>query len=196
MENSGALQFFDIIRVDNVKGNLGEEFKNFPMYELLNDGTIKESYGRKRDPEDILFYDVSNASLEFKEKYSSVLEELEVKGIKRIIRPKRSFNNGIGNGRIVTLLPLSGNVYGTLSKQELKCLGNEFYTLSSTPDGFKLSAIIKGKILPDNLFIAINTSAISEELFEKLSPDLTELSELPNGLYESKGSISTEKKMN
>ena len=77
-----GVRTFDVIYDFYLKDGFSiPEINDFRLYQDLGDGVIKESSGVKNDYADVFFFDVSSASQSFKERYSDVISQYEVKNI-------------------------------------------------------------------------------------------------------------------
>lgn len=190
--NSEAVRIWDVI----AESDYIPELDKYPLYEILQDGTVKENAGtKKRDM--VLFYDVTDASDEFKSEHRDIIRELEVKGIKTIRvkrEPKEELN--LAARKIVVLLSLASDVYSTLSKEEINALGSDYFSLTNTPEGIKLDPVIrlKGNDAVE-LYLKVYPSKLDSELVDKISPEMLELASNEYGLYEEKGGISSIKEL-
>lgn len=190
--NSEAVRIWDVI----AESDYIPELDKYPLYEILQDGIVKENAGtKKRDM--VLFYDVTKASDEFKSEHRDIIRELEVKGIKTIRvkrEPKEELN--LAARKIVVLLSLASDVYSTLSKEEINALGSDYFSLTNTPEGIKLDPVIrlKGNDALE-LYLKVYPSKLDSELLDKISPEMMELASNEYGLYEEKGEISSIKEL-
>jgi hypothetical protein len=192
-ENESPVRIYDVIPVNDISGQVPKEFDRLPMYEVIDEETLKENYGLKRNHDDILVYDVSTASEELRSKYASSIVEMHIRNVIKITKDKKQ---NVGRvGQIVTVLPLDG-VYTTLSREEMDAIGHDYVTLTNTEDGIKVDPLISSKNLPDNMYLSIDARKnMSEDLEVKIAPEIVELSKKENGLYEDRGGISTKKEL-
>ena len=144
--------------------------------------------GLIRDVNDTLFYDVSNASPDFKESFRNLIIELEVKTIIQSGEPKITKKPSVGS-RIVSILPLDG-IYSSLSKSELIALGNNFVIINDKSNGqVSIRRIIstydsRPNGLPPNLFLKLDVTSIPTSLMDKLSSEIVEFTSVGYGLYQ------------
>ena len=172
------------------------ELDAYPIYEILPDNVVKENAGTKRR-ENVLVYNVTDASDEFKQEHADVIHELEVKDIKTIRVQRQAKNKGPErSGKIVTIFPVAGNIYSTLTKSEANALGSEYFKLVNTPEGINLVPVLSLKNGEQvELYLKVNATNMSPELLEKIAPEVQELASKENGLYEVKGDIRTTKEI-
>lgn len=190
-ENKGVIRVLDIIPVESVRGLSIDEFDQFPMYEFLSEGVIKQNPGRKRSRHDIIFYDVTRASNDFKVRYGDLISELEVH---KIIGERKVQSDSPIAARITTIMRLD-RIYPTLDRTELAELGSDFVAIRNTDAGIRIVPIITTKGIPDNMCLRIDSSNLSNSLLARISEDITELLEKPNGLYQENDFGQGEKEM-
>ncbi len=129
---------------------------------------------------DVLVYDVTGASEGFKKFFGSKIVEIEAKQI--IERKKPNTYKGSAS-KITTILPLTG-IYGDLTLPEKISLGSDFVNIENIEGNLGLTSVIRKKELGEKTHLRLG-NCISPELYEKISPELIELIELENGLYQS-----------
>lgn len=184
------VKILDVILMNEIKGNVSDEFHSIPLYEYVEPGVIKENPGRRKSHDDILLYDVSNQSPEFKERYAAFIRELEVSSIIKISKGKKESTPSAG--RIITVLPLDGK-YAKLSTKEADPLGHDFVSITAKEGGFEVKPLLVSKMMPDNIYLKVTPENLSDDLIAKLSSDMTELVQKENGLYESRGNLQKDK---
>jgi hypothetical protein len=187
-----AVRIWDVVP----EADYFEELDEYPLYELLEGNNVKENAGTKRKRDVILFYNVTDASDKFKAEHADVIRELNVQNIKPLFRGKKNNQEAkVSAVKITGLLPLSGNVYSSLTREETAKLGNDFYSLTSSEDGIQIKPVlyVNGH-MPSDLYIRIATDKLDTELADKIAPELIELSTKENGLYEVKSEMQTEQK--
>lgn len=187
---------FDLIPQEKIQGKKTPDcFKNFPMYTIVGNGILKENMGIKKNPEDIIVYDVSNASKEFREEYASDIVKFRAKGVTRSgQQPVQQVTNQPWK-EIRTMLSLLGE-YTKLSGVEQVKLGHNFVTIDALEGGLRISPLLSIKYeLPGNTYLEIDPSTFDRELYEKLSNEMTELIRLDNGLYEKKCTLEQRKEL-
>lgn len=187
-ENVSVVRIWEIIPLEYVKGAVTPEFSSFDIYQYVTDGVVRENMGLIRDVNDTLFYDVSNASPDFKESFRNLIIELEVKTIIQSGEPKITKKPSVGS-RIVSILPLDG-IYSSLSKSELIALGNNFVIINDKSNGqVSIRRIIstydsRPNGLPPNLFLKLDVTSIPTNLMDKLSSEIVEFTSVGYGLYQ------------
>lgn len=182
--------------------NYFPELDAYPLYEVISSGentTIKVNPGTKKVG-DILFFDVTMASDDFKEQHASVIEELNVHETIEIRSLKDRFEKAMPKatnslGQIIAILPIPSVTYDGLSAKEKKALGGELFLLSNTEQGIKMLPYLskRGYEDPDNVCLLISSDKISPELFEKIAPDVKELVSIAPGVYKENGGVSVQK---
>lgn len=180
-----AIRILDVLPMDRARGITREELDSFKMYKVIEPGVLRENCGIKRRRSDIIVCDVTSASSEFKEKYSDRIVEMDVSEIQPAFyqEEEKCYLNA---RKILDLLPVDG-IYSSLSRDEMNRLGHNYVSIQSTQFGTRVTPVIISKTLPDNLYLIVNTATIGEELFEKISSELVELSKKENRLYDNKG---------
>ncbi len=185
-----AIRILDVIPMDKTRRIPSQELDSFKLYKVIRSGVLKEDCGIKRKRSDIIVCDVSSASEEFKSRYADLIVEIDVNEIVPAFRDddEKQSDSAIRISRIIELLPVDGT-YASLTREELNMLGHNYVSIKSTPHGTKVTPVITTKPLPDNLYLIVNLETISDELREKITPELVELSTKPNNFYENRSLI-------
>lgn len=193
-DNATPVRIWSIIQVEKLledRGHIPNDLVNLPIYEYIGNGVIKPNMGVRRRQDSILFYDVTHASDQLKEKYGEFIMELDVKKIQNV--PEENTPTDLGD-KITTVMRLTEtfstsimNVIGTypeLSKTEIEALGHDFVSVESTPEGIRLTPTLSvNDGYTSDLYLRISPSLLDENLLSKISSDLTELTRKPNGFY-------------
>lgn len=187
----------DIIPVEYAREygdkTLLDELDNYRIYELLQDGTVRENPSVFHGYE-ILYYDVTHASEEFKKTYADVIRQLRVGAVRG---KKNTSNVKLEASKIVNLFPLGGNIYSTLNREELTALGHEYMTMERIDiyDMYRVEPCLslKGGDWSD-LYIDVTRRNLSDELREKIDPETIELYCERRGTYRIKGTATQKDK--
>ncbi len=201
MDKEQAVRIMSVLPVDSLRGQIVNlpELNTLRMYQVLEGGILKENAGIKRNHHDYIVYDVTNASDELKKYYGDFIIDMEVNNI---IKEKTFFGNHVikepttelKGKSITTLLSLLGE-YGRLSRAEQETLGYDFVNVQNTMDGIKLTPVLRERDLKNGeTYLRLDGKPISQELLEKISGDITELTKKENGLYEFTGYTEEVKK--
>lgn len=98
----------DILSLDSVIGLNLSDFEDFPIYELLGNGVIKENAGIMRKNDAKLVYDVTKASEGFKNEYRDLIEHnFEVKETVKLF-PTKPLKSPDEKGRVhmIDIMPV------------------------------------------------------------------------------------------
>lgn len=189
-----TFRILDVIQPEKLlidEGCIPEEIAAFPLYEYVADGVIKPSSGIKRNQDTILFYDVSQASEQLKEKYLKSIMELEVRSTD--IQQSPSIPSTLGE-KTTTVLQLTKTYstsimeltgcYSDLTKSERAVLGRDFVTLEHTKGEIHLKPVIRlNEGYFKDMYLRVDPSLLNETLLVKISGELTELIQKSDGSY-------------
>lgn len=191
-DNEGQpVRILDLLLDDKLRGTrVPAEMKTLPIYTIVEDGILKVNMGIRRDSEELIAYDVTNASETLRQAYSDSIIEFRARTIiderRQVARP---------HGQIKTMLSLLGE-YRNLSIPERNQVGHNYVLLTSLDGGIDIKPILTAKDgLPGNTYLEINPDQLSDELTAKLASDMTELVEMENGLYEQKDVLAQSKEL-
>lgn len=183
-KDNKPVRIWDVIYWDNAKKIVGKEretFSSFELYTLLAGNIAKENPGMmKRD--DIVFYDVTGASPDFIERNKEYIDELQIKDV-----IKRNQEKKMHAGKLISIVPAAS--IADLTGSEKNEIGHAFCTF------------IDGKIKPvvhrrghfsecDDLYISVDPSQLSPELYEKISGNISELICNEEGQYQMADSLN------
>lgn len=188
MESNKTYRIMDVIYFDSLTGVLPSEFDKYELYEVLSDGNLRRNQGIKRRGS-VLVYDVSDADVEFKERYREKIHTIHYHNVverqRKSKKGEESTQASALGRKIITILPLNG-IYSSLERDELNDLGCEFVTASNTPNGIRITPIISLRKAPDNMFLMVNPEQLAERnatLFERITPEIVELYQKGNGYF-------------
>lgn len=155
-------------------GGRDPELDRCPMY-TFRDGKLIPNMGVKKRRDEIIYYDVSNCSPEFKEEHKN-----------QIINSNSLIKKNQFASKILTIIPCDG-IYQCLSQEEKREIGTRFITLENKNEEIAVKSalitrIIKSKTL-SNLYIMLNFDDLNSDLQNKILPEIVELVKSNNGFY-------------
>lgn len=180
--NNKTGRLMEVLPVKDTIGFSSLELSRLPMYSIVGSGILKPNIG-VNNRNDLVVYDVTNTDEAFKQSFAGCIYEITVL---EIINEKKKRPSHMPASRITTLLSLLGN-FQSLSDKEQHSLGCDFVRIEDTMEGLKVTPVIRSKGPVGDVYLRLDTLKISPDVLNKISGDLVEIVQKPNGLYQLSG---------
>lgn len=165
----------DVIREAHLPGFILDAITSQNFYRIKEPGVLELNAG-VRSKGTPLYVDVSGLTPEIKSLISSHITRMNVDQIVSEFHP---------HGQSVDLLPLDG-MYNDLSRSDKSALGTNYVELQSTEGGLKIRDAISNKGFRGELYLNVPLHT-TQELRDKIAPEIIHLIEKEPGLYEQFG---------
>lgn len=167
-----------LLKEKNLCGN-GISLTSYPIYQKKPNGEMVPNGFLSKKPSAVYFFDVTEANDETKEqiktKYDVEIHELPV--------PTRKVS------QYMALLPVTSNIYakGVLTQEEMNALGHEYMLVENRGESYKVTKCILSRLqirLNHEVYLKIDFSRLSNELENKVLPEVCHLVINENGYYD------------
>lgn len=179
--NNEAKMIMEAISFDDaIRAQLGSDLDEFPAVKIVEPtpGTLK-AYNRitmNQEERDSIYYDVTNATDDFKETYRDIIRTFDVTYKEPIVKPKKQKNVIPNKGSLINLVAENEAYIKTMTpeeRDELEALPMVAIVQSSGTNGYELISVVSKKGAYKHAILYYNVTNASDKFYERYGQYIT-----------------------